>query len=415
MSSAHAHSPEHVRPFPWANLDAVSPEDARAVRALHRWSRAFVRADEVADALSTLLDARVDVIVRRVRSHAGASRAQDEGVAVAVAASDAPELSDAAFLECERALGAALVARALRRSGPRVLDPASGAEALAGSVAAILLAAARRVHAGRALRVVRAGPARAIERELVAACGELIEASITVLLNEQAFAVRVLVPGALARAAPDRAWTRAALASLGDVPLSLPIVAAVSLSTAGEVGTLRRGDVWIPGVWTLRRTPSGALEGPVLLASASHETAVRAVLGDEGRLVVRDGTETLAWTAAGRAHEAASWGGGSEGEENRVSEAEKDVLVEAVGEVPVVVRVEIGVAEMRAREWASLAPGDVLSLGKRLGEPVTLRVGGITVARGELVDLDGEVAVRILGRTDGEPVPGPTRSPAKER
>ena len=98
-----------------------------------------------------------------------------------------------------------------------------------------------------------------------------------------------------------------------------------------------------------------------------------------------------------------------------MSEAEKDALVEAVGEVPVVVRVEIGVAEMRARDWASLAPGDVVSLGKKLGEPVTLRVGGITVARGELVDLDGEVAVRILGRTDVEPAPGPGRSPAKER
>ncbi len=84
-----------------------------------------------------------------------------------------------------------------------------------------------------------------------------------------------------------------------------------------------------------------------------------------------------------------------------MTEADKDALIEAVGEVPVVVRVEIGVVEMRAREWASLAPGDVVGLGKRIGEAVTLRVGGVTVARGELVDLDGEVAVRILGRTDG--------------
>jgi flagellar motor switch/type III secretory pathway protein FliN len=77
-----------------------------------------------------------------------------------------------------------------------------------------------------------------------------------------------------------------------------------------------------------------------------------------------------------------------------------DALVEAVGEVPVVVRVEIGVAEMRAREWAELGRGDVIALGRKIGEPVTLRVGGVTVARGELVEIEGEIGVRILGRAD---------------
>ena len=83
-----------------------------------------------------------------------------------------------------------------------------------------------------------------------------------------------------------------------------------------------------------------------------------------------------------------------------MSETDKDALVDAVGEVPVVVRVEIGVAEMRAREWAALGPGDVVALGRKIGEGVTLRVAGVTVARGELVDLDGEVGVRILGRAE---------------
>ena len=70
------------------------------------------------------------------------------------------------------------------------------------------------------------------------------------------------------------------------------------------------------------------------------------------------------------------------------------------GEVPVVVRVEIGSVEMRAKEWAALGPGDVISLGRKIGEGVTLRVGGVTIARGELVDVEGEVGVRILGRTE---------------
>jgi flagellar motor switch/type III secretory pathway protein FliN len=128
----------------------------------------------------------------------------------------------------------------------------------------------------------------------------------------------------------------------------------------------------------------------VLLAAPAQEIGVRAMLGDDGRLVLREGTEPLAWTPA-RAEEK---------DLNAMSDTQPDAdaLVQAVGEAPVVVRVEIGVAEMRAREWASLTPGDVVALGRKIGEPVTLRVGGVAVARGELVDLDGEVAVRILGR-----------------
>ena len=61
------------------------------------------------------------------------------------------------------------------------------------------------------------------------------------------------------------------------------------------------------------------------------------------------------------------------------------------------VRVELGVVEMKAREWAALSPGDVVTLGRKLGDPAVLRVGGIEVARGEIVQVDGEYGVRILG------------------
>jgi flagellar motor switch/type III secretory pathway protein FliN len=63
------------------------------------------------------------------------------------------------------------------------------------------------------------------------------------------------------------------------------------------------------------------------------------------------------------------------------------------------VRVEIATAMMTAREWASLGPGAVVQLGQRVGNPVTIRVGGIAIASGELIDIDGEVGVRILSRT----------------
>jgi flagellar motor switch/type III secretory pathway protein FliN len=79
-----------------------------------------------------------------------------------------------------------------------------------------------------------------------------------------------------------------------------------------------------------------------------------------------------------------------------------DALIEAVGEIPVLVRVEVGEARMAARDWASLTKGDVIALGRRVGEHVVLRVSGVPVARGDLVEIDGEIAVRIVERLDGD-------------
>jgi type III secretion system YscQ/HrcQ family protein len=409
-----------LRPFPWGALDAVSRSDVAAGRALRRWSNAFIRAGEAGAALGALLDARVSVAVGRVGDRVNASQPLDDGIGVLVGPSETGDLAHSVLLEVEPALGVALVARALRRQGPPLLGAGGGPKALAGAVAAIALAAARRAHANRALHVLDAGSALALERKLSEASGELIEASLTVIVNGEAFGARALVPRAAAQAAPVAAWNRASLAALGDVPLALPMVAAANRSTAGEVGTLRRGDAWLPATWSLRLSPGGTLEGPLLLAAPSSEEGACVALGDEGRLVVREGAFPLALTpesrdgATSQEPKARRSDRERREEKNRVSESDKDALVEAIGEVPVVVRVEVGVVEMRAREWATLVPGDVVALGSKIGDAVTLRVGGVTVARGELVDLEGEIAVRILGRANGEAPAGQARPAGKE-
>lgn len=76
--------------------------------------------------------------------------------------------------------------------------------------------------------------------------------------------------------------------------------------------------------------------------------------------------------------------------------AEQDSeLAEIVGETPLMVRLELGALEMSAAEWAALKPGDVVQSGRRLDDPVVLRAGGREIARGELVDVEGELGVRI--------------------
>jgi flagellar motor switch/type III secretory pathway protein FliN len=70
-------------------------------------------------------------------------------------------------------------------------------------------------------------------------------------------------------------------------------------------------------------------------------------------------------------------------------------ITETALEAPVVVRVELGTVILQAREWGALSPGDVIETGRRIAEPVVLRVAGQEVARGELVNIDGELGVRI--------------------
>ncbi|MBK7398072.1 MAG: FliM/FliN family flagellar motor switch protein [Myxococcales bacterium] len=73
-------------------------------------------------------------------------------------------------------------------------------------------------------------------------------------------------------------------------------------------------------------------------------------------------------------------------------------LAQALAELPLEVQIELGTATMTARAWSSFAIGDVLVVDQRVGEPVALRVSGRLIGRGELVEVDGAVGVRITER-----------------
>jgi flagellar motor switch/type III secretory pathway protein FliN len=62
---------------------------------------------------------------------------------------------------------------------------------------------------------------------------------------------------------------------------------------------------------------------------------------------------------------------------------------------PIEVVAELGRVVLRGEEVAGLGPGSVLSLGRIGASPVSLRVGGEVWAEGELVDVDGELGVRV--------------------
>ncbi len=378
-------SPAVVRPFPWASLDSTTRGEAEATRGLRRWLGRYTQLDAVGGALGQLLGTEVEILFRRAQPAAEA-RSFDDAVGVVLSPAEAPRLQDGALVAFEHALAANAVARCLQRPAPRLPHPAAvTSPGVAGALGAVLAAAARRAHAGVALRVIAAGPARILEADLARLDPALVSATATVLVANEAYLARLVLPRRAIDAAPPLPCGRAELAAaLGPVALPLPIVACWTRAQVADVGSLRAGDVWIPGTWPLRRGTNGELTGPVLLAGAGSEVGLRADLGEGGRVVLGGEAEALCAAEA------------KMGESGENSE-----LIRAVGEVPVVVRVEIGEARMAAREWAALSRGDVVALGRRVGQPVILRVGGVPVARGELVEIDGEVGVRIVERLTG--------------
>jgi flagellar motor switch/type III secretory pathway protein FliN len=165
----------------------------------------------------------------------------------------------------------------------------------------------------------------------------------------------------------------AEVSRLGEAKIAVPWVAAVSASTVAEIESLEVGDVWVPGerAWVDGDT---TLAAGLLAAPGSERGLPIHVSG--GRIVL--GAKTVL----------------VHGELSVMSQEESE-LTQIVGETPLVVRLELGSLEMSAAEWAALRPGDVVQSGRRIDEPVVLRVGGREIARGELVQIEGEVGVRI--------------------
>jgi flagellar motor switch/type III secretory pathway protein FliN len=73
---------------------------------------------------------------------------------------------------------------------------------------------------------------------------------------------------------------------------------------------------------------------------------------------------------------------------------------ETLGEdLTVELAVSAGTATLSARALLELAPGAVLALGRPAGGQVELVVGRRVIGTGELIDVDGELAVRVLTTT----------------
>jgi len=350
-----------VESYPWRALDVLSRQTVARVAGLGQLVRRAVRPQKLAAALGQVVACEAVVVVQRV----AARRAPACLPAAQVRLRGADECIDLR-VGVEPRLATAVLSRVLGR--PIHLEPPDLPlePELSGALAAMAIEVARATGATQALKVAVPDDHRTADDGL--------EVEATVLLDGLPYRAGLWLEG---RPRPTGLFAaRPTLAQIGAMPVSVPVVGGICLATRTELEQLRIGDAWLCGEGWL--VDANGL-GDCALAAPTGELGARATLRPDGGLLLDGGSVPL----------------GQDEVANEIMSDPNDTLVDAVLDAPVVVRVELGAVSMTAREWAALGPGDVILAGRRVAEPALLRVAGREVARGELVNVDGELGVRI--------------------
>ena len=160
-------------------------------------------------------------------------------------------------------------------------------------------------------------------------------------------------------------------------PSTLHLRVGQATLTASEIADLAVGDVLVPDAFSVT-TQDGVLIGDVDWCTAQGEVFLRthrAEIGDAWR--VRAPNDNVL-----RVHHAQV--------EAPVSSEQRSV------ELPITLSLTLGQITLTHAEAQALLPGSVVKTGIPAGGQVHLMAGGQVVARGELVDIQGELGVRIL-------------------
>jgi type III secretion system YscQ/HrcQ family protein len=201
--------------------------------------------------------------------------------------------------------------------------------------------------------------------------------------------VRVWIPESFAMRG-DPAPPGPHAASLGALRVTVVLSGGRATLRAAEVGALAPGDVVVLDEAPFRRHRDGTMSGEVYAHVRGGSTRWICDVEEE-RFMVKSidvGAISAPGKAVGRKENRAM--------ETQDSKERADALLRTAGDVPIELVVELARFEMPLAELAALRPGEVLGTGRAIGARVALRAGERMVALGELVDIDGEIGVRVL-------------------
>jgi len=174
---------------------------------------------------------------------------------------------------------------------------------------------------------------------------------------------------ALATSAPGAPLTPRALARLEQLPISLRASAGVATLTAAELAALALGDVVI-----LDRSRGGLHAGHRHLPATLTTPAAAAGAGNDTLTLTMSAPPPLA-------------------EVHPLMPTDTDSAARLT-DLPIELTAELGRITLTARAALDLAPGAIVRLGRPPG-PIELTAQGKSIARGELVLVDGELGIRV--------------------
>jgi flagellar motor switch/type III secretory pathway protein FliN len=201
----------------------------------------------------------------------------------------------------------------------------------------------------------------------------------TVTIGEIGGRVDLLLPESLLLAAPPPLPCGE---RLSQIPCLMRVEVGRGRFSTADLRQIRLGDVVF-----LDELDVGIGGGHAVLRSGSVTVPVE--ISVEGRMIVSDAAERTAVSSEGALTVAETPRIPPDGRgDDRLANLDIEIVA------------ELGRVVLSGREIAALAPGSVIELGAPLGGPIDLFVAGRLLARGELVDIDGELGVRVteLGR-----------------
>jgi len=326
-----------IRPFLWGLLPRRSRSEAELAR----------RAAAIVPAAAAGLIALADRLGAEIRPTAVVERAASPPQRPGTTVTLLDERGLRAHVWIDGALAGAVAARLLGAAPPDEIEAPRPASAVERGLLAYAVAFALEVIGAPLLveEVTDGSPALA---------GTVVAVDLAVHIAPARGFVRIYAPPALL-ATPVRPWAELVTARLPTLPVTVR-----ALAGRARVNVTDRAKMRPRSVVRLDRAPGG-----LYIAAGSGGFLARRVPG--GALLTHP-------FAKGNPM------------------AERDELAR---DLPVELSCEIARLVLPAHEVLGLGPGAILPLGKRPGDPVELLAAGRLIARGELVDVDGEVGVRV--------------------
>ena len=412
------------RPFMFRNLEKVSRAQGLLAERLRWLTPAEGTLSGVSTRLRELFDAPVHLSLEsvQVRPMAELRRFLGDPTFLAVLAPGA--LQGRAVLEVELALAHAAVDLLLGGAGEMVgLRPLTDIEE--GVMGYVVLEALKVLVPTLQQAVPRPrldGVARGVD-EVSARLGDdgpMLTVHLHATLGPHGGMVRLVVPAAVLEAAEPLVESTQRRARLkADLEANAGRLSAVRSWLRAEIGSaeisaqdlasLRVKDVLLVDALSARpdRGEPGAAQ--LRVGSGRAGRADAEVFVEDGRYRAR--ITDIVPGEPGHPRSAGEEGSGAE-EPEEFTNPELDVPPELegaalddvnkpdgsdlLGDVPLQIAVELARVPVTAQQVVGMRAGQVLELNRGPGEPVELSVNGKVVARGELVEVEGQLGVRII-------------------